>query len=70
MKEKIQNKLKDLQASSKKGNEALGWILIIVLSIALVGIVWFYVQPAVDVSSETAADAIVNNTNAVLGVDD
>lgn len=69
MKKRLTAKAKDMRSSDKKGMEVLGWILTIVLTIAVVGIVWYYVQPAVDTSSENVADAIVENTNSVIGVD-
>lgn len=70
MENKLKRKIKELKASDKKGMEALGWILTIVLTIAVVGIVWFWLQPAVDNSSQNAANAIEANTNSVLGVDE
>ena len=69
MKERVIKKLNKMRMSDKKGMEALGWVLIIVLTIATVAIIWGNVQPAVDTSSDNAANAIVNNTNSVLGVD-
>lgn len=70
MKEKIEQKLHQMRTSDKKGMEALAWVLTIVLTIATVAVIWYYVQPAVDTSSGNAADAIVENTNSVLGVDE
>lgn len=70
MKDKIKHKLHQMRTSDKRGMEALAWVLTIVLTIAVVAIIWLNVQPAVDHSSGNAADAIVENTNSVLGVDE
>ena len=66
MKKKIANKIAEMRNSDKKGMEVLGWILTIVLTIAVVGIVWFFVQPAVQQSAGDSADGIVQDSNTVI----
>lgn len=66
MKKKIENKIAAMRNSDKKGMEVLGWILTIVLTIAVVGIIWFFVQPAVDSAANDGGESIKDDTSAIL----
>lgn len=66
MKKKIENKIAAMRNSDKKGMEVLGWILTIVLTIAVVGIIWFFVQPAMSGAGEEAKETISSESTNVL----
>lgn len=66
MKNKIANKIASMRNSEKKGMEVLGWILTIVLTVAVVGIVWFFVQPAVDGTAKEATEGVKEDSSALI----
>lgn len=66
MKQKLKNKIAKMRKSDKKGMEILGWVLTIVLGIAVVGIIWFFVQPAVDSSANDAAATLRDDSTALI----
>lgn len=66
MKTKVMNKIAKMKQSEKKGMAAIGWILTIVFTLAVVGIVWAAVSPAVSDTATNARDNIGDTTSNVL----
>lgn len=67
MKNKLTEKIVAMRNSEKKGMEVLGWILTIGLTIAVVGIIWFFVRPAVNNTSDEAMDSMGEDSTALIG---
>lgn len=66
MKNKLTQKIAAMRSSEKKGMEILGWILTIVLGIAVVGIIWFFVQPTLNDTADEATDGISEDSTSLI----
>ena len=66
MKNKIGSKIAAMRNSEKKGMEILGWLLTIVLGIAVVGIIWFFVQPSVSKTAGDASTGVEEDSTAII----
>lgn len=66
MKNKLTQKIAAMRSSEKKGMEILGWILTIVLGIAVVGIIWFFVQPTLNDTADKATDGITDDSTSLI----
>ena len=67
MKNKLTEKIVAMRKKEKKGMEVLGWILTIGLTIAVVGIIWFFVRPAVNDTSNEAMYSMQDDSGALIG---
>lgn len=66
MKTKVMNKIESIKKSDKKGMAAIGWILTIVFTLAVVGIIWTAVSPAVNSTASGAQEQINDTTGSIL----
>lgn len=62
----VKNKVTGMKASDKKGMAAIGWILTIVFTLAVVGIIWRAVSPAVNDTARDAQGQINDTTSSIL----
>ena len=66
MKNKLTEKVASMRNSDKRGMEILGWLATIVIGIAVVGIIWFFVRPAVNDTADDGAHEFKENSTAIF----